>query len=265
MRKLKKKRSFFSLKTKLLATFFLLLVLAGIVFFYSPAGKKVISFIQEITHAALGRSHLVLDQVLVQGHERTSIESINTALGLSQGMPIFDINLPAAREKLLGLAWVKSAVIERHLPSTLFIQITEKTPIALWQNNKTYFPLDEEGGVIPDSKASFSNLILVVGADAPENTPALIHDLKRFPEIFAKVRSAVRVGGRRWSLLFNEVEDGLVVYLPDTEMNEALSRLQELNETGHVLRKDAKIIDLRQKDRLIIRSDAEELSKLKGK
>ena len=84
-------------------------------------------------------------------------------------------------------------------------------------------------------------------------------ELKKYPNIAKNVISAVRVGNRRWNLHLNDVE-GLVVYLPETEIGKALERLQEFDERGQILDRNLNIIDLKLPDRLIVRSQEEEIT-----
>lgn len=255
MRKVrKKKKAIVSFKTKLITGAIIVLCCAVVGFFMSPWGRPVIAFGKNVYDLTREKAHLVLDQVLVYGHARTGQDDINTALSLAQGMPIFDIDLDQVRDRLTALPWIKRVVVERHLPSTLFIRIEEKKPIAVWQNNKQYYPLDEEGNPIKDNRTILSNLLLVVGRDAPKHTPGLIRVLSGYQDIAIKVRSAVRVGGRRWNLILNDAEAGMEIYLPETDIGAALERLQRLNEESQILKRDLKVIDLRLPDRLIVRT-----------
>ncbi len=254
MRKVKQKKAFISGKVKAMVAIVALAIAGSVGFLMSPWGRPVVETVCTGYRIVVEKAHLVLDQVEVDGHARTSLADINTALGLTQGMPILEIDLAAARERLSALPWVREVSVERHLPSVLFVRIVEKKPVAVWQHQKKYRPLDEAGEPIDDDKTILSGLLLVVGDDAPEHTPALIRILAQYPEIAVKVRSAVRVGGRRWNLLLNDAEEGLEVYLPETDIAGALERLQRMNEEEQILRRDLQVIDLRIADRLIVRT-----------
>lgn len=224
--------------------------------FYAPEGKALIlkgdlflSFLKE-------RSNLKLEQVNVEGRYRTKIDDINAAVDVRQGMPIFDVDLQAQKEKIAALPWVQDVLIERRLPNQLLIRLTEKTPIAIWQNHQKYWPIDAKGQTIADDKTVISNVLLVVGEDAPEHTPQLIEELHKYPAVSKRVLSAARVGKRRWDLYLNNVENGLVVRLPETDIAAALKRLQEFQETGQILERDLNVIDLKLPDRLIVRSES---------
>ena len=56
-------------------------------------------------------------------------------------------------------------------------------------------------------------------------------------------------------MYLNDAEKGLVVRLPETDIEHALKRLKEFQETGQILDRDINVIDLKLPDRLIIRSD----------
>ncbi len=194
-----------------------------------------------------------LEQVVVQGHIRTQKEDVNLALNLVQGMPIFDIDLNEKKGAISSLPWIKKVVIERKLPTQLVVHIVEKKPIAIWQNQGKYYPLDEEGSVILDDKTTLFNLILVVGNDAPVHTLDLLKALNQYPDIINITKSAVRVGNRRWNLYLNDAEKGILIELPEDEIGAALKRLQQFNTKGKILQRDIKVIDLKVPNRLIVR------------
>ena len=236
------------------------LCVAGMIgFFWTPTGKSVLTKGNEFLNLVKEKAHLELEQVHVEGRVRTQLDDINKAVSVTQGMPIFEINLIELKENILQLPWVQNVLIERHLPNQILIRLTEKTPIAIWQHKKEYWPIDETGQKIADNKTVLSNVLLVVGEDAPEHTPSLMAELKKYPNIAKNVISAVRVGNRRWNLHLNDV-DGLVVYLPETEIGKALERLQEFDERGQILDRNLNIIDLKLPDRLIVRSQEEEIT-----
>lgn len=236
-----------------------LIVFAGLIFafFMTPPGKAVIRGVTYALNVLEDKAHLRLERVVIEGHARTTKEQVMSILNIAQGMPILDIDLEEVRQKVSALPWVRSALVERHFPSGLRIVIVEKTPIAVWQNRQKYFPLDQDGQTINDTTTVLNNLVLVVGTDAPQNTPELVALLERHPQLAANVRSAVRVGERRWNLIFHDLNNGVIVYLPETDMESAVRRLQSLQEKGQILDKDLKVIDLRLSDRLIVRTSAE--------
>lgn len=250
------KKKFWSFK-RILCVMALAAVAGGAVWFFTtPLGQESIQKGKEFVELIHEKSNLKLEQVNVEGRLRTKLEDINKAVGVQQGMPILDIDLNAQKERIEQLPWVRDVLIERRLPNQILIRLTEKQPIAIWQNHKKYWPIDEKGQTIKDDKTVISNVLLVVGEDAPEHTPQLIDELEKYPLIAKRVLSAVRVGNRRWDLYLNDVENGVVVRLPESDIKSALKRLQEFHETGQILERDLNVIDLKLPDRLIVRSES---------
>ena len=251
MRRVKKKKTAGSFKTKIWVLIGIALIGGGIWFYRSEYRSRMADGIRESYVELMKTTGLTLQKVEVKGHIRTKLDDIHQVTKLSQGMPIFDVDLTEMHEKISVLPWVKSVIIKRRLPSALEITVEEKTPIAVWQNNKKYLPLDEEGKPIPDEKEKLPDLILVVGADVPDHVVALFNTLNQYPVIRERVKSAVRVGNRRWNLILNRV-DGIKVELPEKEVDVALKRLQDSIEKNHLFQKDITSINLREKDRLIV-------------
>lgn len=238
------------LKTKVLITLLVMVVLIGL--YLSPIGQTIGSLFQKTWDIMANHADWKLNQIEVVGHKRTDTKAIMDALNVVKGQKMNTISLNEARENLRNLPWIKEAIVERHLPKKLVIRLTEKTPIALWQNNQAYQPLDEMGKPIKDNKLLPADLILVVGADAPENTLPLLAALERVPEINKLVRSAVRIEKRRWNLHLMDAEEGLEVMLPETGYDKALKRLNKQNEKENLLKKNVQAIDIRLSDRIIL-------------
>ncbi|MDD3669303.1 MAG: FtsQ-type POTRA domain-containing protein [Alphaproteobacteria bacterium] len=233
----------------------LLLLAAGIgIFLQTPAGRDIRHTGRALKQQLAARANLKLNHVSVSGHDRTTLQDINAVLDVSPGLPIFDVDLNRMRAALKRLPWVRDAVVRRRLPDAVSIQIAERVPVALWQNKRRYWPIDDSGQVIADDSRQWPNLLLVVGADAPKQTRPLMDALSAHPELSGRIRSAARVGGRRWTLRADDAEKGTEIYLPETDIQKALRRLDALQRDEKILDRDIGVIDLRLPDRLVIQS-----------
>ena len=202
--------------------------------------------------ASLG---LQIEEVLVEGRARSDGEEILTRLGLGLGRPILAIDPAAARAELEALPWVRSASVERQLPGTLYIRLTEREPLALWQEQGVIRVIDRDGDVIPGVEPRrFAHLPLVVGSDAPAHAGKLIAVMNSEPELRDRVTAAVRVGGRRWNV---QIEGHIDVRLPENDPAAAWSQLARIERQQGLLSRDVIIIDLRLPDRLVVRTDPE--------
>jgi len=196
---------------------------------------------------------LRIEEVLVEGRARTDGEEIVGHLGLAIGQPILAVDPAAARAELESLPWVSSASVERQLPGTLYIRLTEREPLALWQENGVIRVIDRDGAVIPGVEPRrFAHLPLVVGQDAPAHAAKLIAVMNSEPELRDRVTAAVRVGGRRWNV---QIEGRIDVRLPEDDTAAAWAQLARIERQQGLLSRDVIVIDLRLPDRLVVRTD----------
>ena len=197
------------------------------------------------TSAELG---FTVERVLADGRSETTSSQILSAVGIQLGEPIFSVDLEAARARLLTLPWVATATIERRLPDTLHIRITETTPLALWQQQQRLRLVGRDGRVIADAAIErFANLLVVVGPDAPEHAGALLDMLGTQPELRRRVTAAIRIGGRRWNL---RIDNGIDVKLPEENSAAAWQELGRLERDYGILGRDLTVIDLRLPNQL---------------
>ena len=201
--------------------------------------------------AASGDLGFTVDEVLVVGRNQTTKNQLLKAVKLVRGAPILAYDLEASRQRIEALVWVKSATVERMLPDTILVNIKERVPLALWQDRGRFHLIDQEGKIILNKGLErFSDLLVVVGDDAPENTATLLNLLQTQPHLMGLVESASRVGNRRWNV---RLRGGVDVRLPAKDASVAWSSLAEYERDHGVLTRGIRILDLRLPDRLIIR------------
>jgi len=147
---------------------------------------------------------------------------------------------------------VQSAIVERQLPGTIVVELTERRPFAVWQYEGKFVLIDRKGDKVTDSDvAVFANQVpLVVGPGADKAAAALIDLLATQPDLMARVVAAVRVGNRRWNLRMN---NGADVLLPEGAEGQGLAKLAELQANYALLDRPLQAVDLRLPDRLVVR------------
>lgn len=194
---------------------------------------------------------LVTGEVFVSGRQRTSRTALIEALDVTLGEPLLGFDADAARRRIEALGWVREAVVERRLPDTIFLRIEERQPLALWQRAGRLVVIDRDGVVIDGARPrQFSKLAVIVGDDAPAHAAPLLAVLASEPGLNRRVAAAVRVGGRRWNLRF---DNGVDVQLPERNLAAAWRRLAEFERNHQLLERDITAIDLRLPDRLVVR------------
>jgi cell division protein FtsQ len=188
--------------------------------------------------------------VLVEGRVETKSGDILAALKAERGAPLLDIDVAAAKARLEGLPWIKSAEVERQLPDTLRVKVEERKPFALWQLGQRLSVIDREGVVIvKDNVGRFADRPLVVGEGAERRAAEILDLVASEPAISKAVDAAVLVSGRRWNL---RLKGGIEVRLPEEGMDAAWHRLARMERETRLLNKAITAIDLRQTDRVIV-------------
>ena len=205
---------------------------------------------------AVGAStDLRVADIQFQGLSNTPEPLLRSALAVHVGDPLLGFSLEAARARIEALTWVQSASVERRLPGTLVVNLTERRPFAVWQNIGNFVLIDRAGEVVAEQdpvkdQAAFGLLPLVVGAGAPEHAAQLLDALAQFPLLKSRTVAAVRVGERRWNLRLNTGAD---VMLPEGAETAAMTRLMELQNQQAVLDRPLQVLDLRLPDRATFR------------
>lgn len=201
---------------------------------------------------ATGKAGLRVENILISGRARSSRWQIERAANVEPGMPILAFDPYQAKERLEMLAWVRAATVERRLPDTVMIRVSEREPLALWQFNGQLALIDAEGVVITRWKLErFWKLPLVVGQGAPKEAAAMLRQLKGHPRLNRRLKALVRVADRRWDLRF---KNGIVARLPEKGAGRALAALNRLDTRERLLDRDVVAIDLRYEDRLVVRT-----------
>jgi cell division protein FtsQ len=225
----------------------LILLLAAIVLF---PGKKIVNEIL----AWSGRAGFRVEDIFVEGRVKTPRDQLLTALKVARGDSIFAIDLTAARHRVEEIPWVRTAVVERRLPNQIHLLITERAPIALWQNKGRYFLVDRDGQIVGDQIEDYSDLPLTVGEGAPDHAAQLLALLQSEPSLRGRVKSASWIGDRRWNLTLDRSPDGIEVRLPEETAEAAWHDLARLEAEQHLLERQISVVDLRLPDRLVLRA-----------
>lgn len=230
-----------------------LFVGASIIYGFAIGGyaELGLNFAQEQTHKAVALAGFTVQDLDIVGQERSGDQEILTALGIGPGASMFAIDADAAQRRLEHVPWIKRARVLRLLPSTLHVEIVERQPFAIWQENGKLHLVDVEGRKIaPLGQRAREDFLLVVGKGAGASAKELTDQLKDFVGLRDRLQAAIRVADRRWTL---KLQNGLEVKLPEHGVVSALRRLDQLEREGRVLSADISALDLRLPDRITLR------------
>lgn len=208
-----------------------------------------------------------INHVEINGADTTPLPVIQAALGVGPGDPILGFSLANAALRIEQLGPIQNAIVERALPDTLIITVTERAPYAVWQISSAdgthsgadaatkFVLIDKAGNIIANQDAVAAKrrnpaLLLLVGADAPQNAGTLMTELSAYPTIRARLVAAERIDGLRWNLV---LKNNTVIKLPADNEQQALAQLDALQTSMALLDRPVEVIDLRLAGRMVIR------------
>lgn len=228
-------------------------VLFLMVVFHSaaPHSTGTLSSMREKLGAMTAASGLRVTDIVIEGRANTPEPLLWSAIGVKKGDPILGFSLEETRANIERIPWVEHATIERRLPGTVVINLQERRPFAIWQNQGAFVLVDRAGQVVANQNvAQFRHLPWIVGQGAPAAAAVLLDALRERPALADKVAASVRVGERRWNL---RMKNGTDVMLPEGHEVAALDRLMQLQQDHLVLDRPLQAIDLRLPDRIVFR------------
>lgn len=193
---------------------------------------------------------LAAEDIKIDGLVHQDPEAVLSAIGVQPGSSLIGFEAGNAKQLLENLDWVASAKVQRLFPNQLEISVVERVPFAIWQRDGAYYVIDRNGAAMSNIEASqMTSLPLVTGEGAQTAAAELINQLEAFPALRSQVKAAARLGDRRWNLY---LDNGVKVLLPETNVADALARVQQLDDTQKLLSKGITAVDLRLGGRVTI-------------
>ena len=163
---------------------------------------------------------------------------------------IFNVNVKKIYKEIKNNTWIKKVSIEIVYPNTIKIILTEKKPIAIWQNKFGNNLITKTGDVILEKKLeSFkSYLPIIIGYNANKNIYSILNILSSNKNFFKNIWSLTFVNERRWDVHFNQ---GLTIRLPSKNVEHAWEKVVFLNENFNILDLGLTEIDLRNSNQIL--------------
>ncbi|MBD3729712.1 MAG: FtsQ-type POTRA domain-containing protein [Sphingomonadales bacterium] len=177
-------------------------------------------------------------------------------------MPLVDLD--KLRGELLELSWVEDARVSRQLPSTLVVDIVERTPHAVLRKPDRLVLIDASGHELENvRKQDAKGMLTVSGPGAARQVAALGTMLDKAPALKPQVAEAEWVGNRRWNLTFRT---GQVLALPQgaQESATALVSFAKLDGKSRLLGGKVATFDMRAPERIYMRIPGRAQQELKA-
>jgi cell division protein FtsQ len=151
----------------------------------------------------------------IDGAVHTPRAALDAATKPYVGLNLFQIDIARVQKDFSGLGWVRRIDIEKKLPGTLRINITERAPVALVRSGEQLLYVDDEGNAFAELSPRVGDHDLPVITDAHgaelARTVALLLSLKKHDrELYSRVSEVWPIPPRGFALYDREL--GAVVY-----------------------------------------------------
>lgn len=192
-----------------------------------------------------------ITNVSITGRKQLSPDEILAVGGVNGRSSLLFLNAADVRDRLKADPWIGDATVQKLYPGKLQIDIVERAPYALWQQDGRVSVISEDGTILEPYVASrFVTLPLVVGKGAETRAKDFLDLLAGYPHVRSQVKAIVYVGERRWNL---RLTNGLDIRLPEFNVEKALIMLTRLDREDSLFSRDITAVDMRLPDRLTVR------------
>jgi cell division protein FtsQ len=173
-----------------------------------------------------------------------------------------DIDVESLRERVAAIDAVQSANVRIRTDGVLEIDITERTPVAVWRQDGALYLVDAEGYKVARlaARGLRSDLLLIAGEGAPQAVQEAEDLVAASGPLAGRIRGLVRQGERRWDIVLDR---NLVIALPETDPQAALERVIALDQAHDLLERDILVIDMRDERRPVLRLSGQAVEELR--
>ena len=153
--------------------------------------------------------------VAVDGAVHTSKAALDMLTARYVGLNLFKIDIARVQKDLGALGWVERIDIEKTLPDTLRIKITERVPVALVRTGNALMYVDRSGHAFAELSPSVRDrdLPIISQAEGSElaRTVTLLEGLEQAdPQLYARVSEVWPIPPRGFAIFDRELD--AVVY-----------------------------------------------------
>lgn len=194
-----------------------------------------------------------IQDIIIEGRHKTTLASLEKQISLNRDNSILEADLSILKGKIEDLPWVEKAEIKRsYFPNVLQVNLKEKDIVALYQTEGQFYPVDKFGQVLWVDYTPSKPFLVIVGEGAPAKLFELFGIISADPELFKRIKAAVLHSGRRWDLIFDNLEHGITVKMPEDNLDKAYAKLIKINNKYGIFKRKLTFIDLRYQDKVSV-------------
>jgi cell division protein FtsQ len=203
---------------------------------------------------------LSVRSIQVKGCESVSTSKVLRMSGVRIGDPLLKVDLEDVRHSIVRHPRIKDALVARHLPDTLVIQVMERQPIAVIYGDDGFMMTDGEGFVLARTDSYTVGYPLISGTEDDPLPGQMAEGSLPAIKALTRLSSSGLIGADRISeissvdgkLLVSLVETGTVLVMSTDNVASDISRLGRLMEkglfdtqsAGYDLRFDGRVVKL---------------------
>lgn len=103
----------------------------------------------------------------ITGDTRYTQDELVAASGVQQGDNMFFLDTGRIAQKLYEeYPYLETVTLRRRLPSTLQIEVSDRTPVLSVESGDTYLLMDMSGKIVDETSSEATDMVAVTGADA---------------------------------------------------------------------------------------------------
>jgi cell division protein FtsQ len=220
-----------------------------------------------LARTVLASRLFAVQSIVVAGTSRMTSTELNALLDGLRGRNILRVDLEAYRRDLMDSRWVAGATLWRVLPSTIKVQIVERTPMAIARLGSQLYLVDDTGVIIDDFGPQYRTFDLPIVDGLIQSPPhgdpvvdaARVGLTRRFlaalgarPDLETHV-SQIDVSDAR-DVVVLEDDDPVLLHLGEDHFVERLVSYRQLASALRDRFTGIESVDLRFDDRLFVQS-----------
>ena len=195
-------------------------------------------------------SGFTIKNIEILGLNRLDKDSIIKIVRTHNNVNIFKVNIKDIYRKIKNNTWIKKASLQVIYPNTIKIILTEKEPIAIWQNRYGHNLITKSGDVILEKNLKDFKVYLpiIIGDNANNNIHSILNIFSSNKDFIKNIWSLTFINERRWDVHFNQ---GLTIRLPSKNVRDAWEKVVQLDQNYNILSLGLTEIDLRNPNQIL--------------
>ena len=249
------KNNFINYKNKKI-TFVILFLFLVSINFVTKANNTFADVKFNFLNKFLINNGFVIKNIEILGANYLNKKDIIKIVSAYNDINIFNANIKSIYNEIKNNTWIEKASIEMIYPDTIKILLTEKKPIAIWQNRYGNNLITNSGDVIFENNLEkFKNYLpIVIGQNAHKNVHSVLNIFSINKEFVKNIWSLTYVNERRWDIHFDQ---GLTIKLPSKGVKKAWEKIVYLDKKFNILSLNLTELDLRNSSQILGKIDVD--------